>query len=350
MRSATRRLARRAQRRARRRGLGAGAAAGQAHLRELVRRRRAARQARHPRRRLVPDRLRDAHGQRRGVRRGVRQPRAADRAARTAARARPPRSPSTPPAGRWSRSPIAPIPPRDDLPRLFGSRAALAQATWRHLLFGIVLGELERRVNSRARGARARARGVLLLQRARLARARALRAPRRLTGARPDEAVRALITGASGFAGGWLCRACSRRATRSTASRARAPRRTARRRLAVDLRDGEAVAACVRRLAPDVVYHVAALSSVGRSWDRARRGRSRPTSAARSALLEAIRLARPRRAHRVGQLERGLRHGPRRGRSPRTGRVAGRRARTRSPSWRPSSSPRCTPARMGCGS
>jgi hypothetical protein len=38
-------------------------------------------------------------------------------------------------------------PARDELPRLFGSRAALAQATWRHLLFGIVLGELERRVN-----------------------------------------------------------------------------------------------------------------------------------------------------------------------------------------------------------
>jgi hypothetical protein len=38
-------------------------------------------------------------------------------------------------------------PARDELPRLFGSRAALAQATWRHLLFGIVLGELERRIN-----------------------------------------------------------------------------------------------------------------------------------------------------------------------------------------------------------
>ena len=30
---------------------------------------------------------------------------------------------------------------------MFGSRAALAQATWRHLLFGLVLGEIERRVN-----------------------------------------------------------------------------------------------------------------------------------------------------------------------------------------------------------
>jgi hypothetical protein len=36
-------------------------------------------------------------------------------------------------------------PARGDLPRLTGNRRALAQATWRHLLFGVVLGELERR-------------------------------------------------------------------------------------------------------------------------------------------------------------------------------------------------------------
>lgn len=38
-------------------------------------------------------------------------------------------------------------PARDDLPRWAGSRTAFAQATWRHLLFGFVLGELERRLN-----------------------------------------------------------------------------------------------------------------------------------------------------------------------------------------------------------
>jgi len=38
-------------------------------------------------------------------------------------------------------------PARGELPRLTGSRRALAQATWRHLLFGVVLGELERRWN-----------------------------------------------------------------------------------------------------------------------------------------------------------------------------------------------------------
>ena len=38
---------------------------------------------------------------------------------------------------------------RDELPELAGNRRALAQATWRHLLFGILLGELERRLNPR---------------------------------------------------------------------------------------------------------------------------------------------------------------------------------------------------------
>jgi hypothetical protein len=36
---------------------------------------------------------------------------------------------------------------RSDLPAAWGSGRALAQATWRHALFGIVLGELERRLN-----------------------------------------------------------------------------------------------------------------------------------------------------------------------------------------------------------
>jgi hypothetical protein len=39
-------------------------------------------------------------------------------------------------------------PARKELPALAGNRRALAQATWRHLLFGLVLGELERRVNA----------------------------------------------------------------------------------------------------------------------------------------------------------------------------------------------------------
>ena len=39
-------------------------------------------------------------------------------------------------------------PARDSLPTLAGNRRAFAQATVRHLLFGFVLGELERRLNT----------------------------------------------------------------------------------------------------------------------------------------------------------------------------------------------------------
>ena len=39
-------------------------------------------------------------------------------------------------------------PARGELPRLWGNRRAFAQATVRHLLFGLVVGELERRVNA----------------------------------------------------------------------------------------------------------------------------------------------------------------------------------------------------------
>jgi hypothetical protein len=38
-------------------------------------------------------------------------------------------------------------PARDELPRLTGSARAFMQATWRHVIFGAVLGELERRLN-----------------------------------------------------------------------------------------------------------------------------------------------------------------------------------------------------------
>lgn len=38
-------------------------------------------------------------------------------------------------------------PARSDLPQLWGSGRAFAQSAWRHVLFGLVLGELERRLN-----------------------------------------------------------------------------------------------------------------------------------------------------------------------------------------------------------
>jgi hypothetical protein len=39
-------------------------------------------------------------------------------------------------------------PARKELPRLFANPRALAQSSWRHLLFGVVLGEFERRLNA----------------------------------------------------------------------------------------------------------------------------------------------------------------------------------------------------------
>ncbi len=52
-------------------------------------------------------------------------------------------------AATWPSTALIPTvhPVGGDFPRLWGSRPALAQATWRHLLFGVVLGELERRLN-----------------------------------------------------------------------------------------------------------------------------------------------------------------------------------------------------------
>lgn len=43
-------------------------------------------------------------------------------------------------------------PARRELPTLAGSRRAFAQATWRHLLFGLVLGLVEARLNPPAAG------------------------------------------------------------------------------------------------------------------------------------------------------------------------------------------------------
>jgi hypothetical protein len=39
-------------------------------------------------------------------------------------------------------------PARKDLPKISADPRAFAQATWRHLLFGFVMGELERRLNA----------------------------------------------------------------------------------------------------------------------------------------------------------------------------------------------------------
>jgi GDP-4-dehydro-6-deoxy-D-mannose reductase len=80
--------------------------------------------------------------------------------------------------------------------------------------------------------------------------------------------VRALITGASGFAGGWLCRECAAGGDDVVAvSRRGTVPDGCGRGVAIDLRDAAAVGDLVRAVRPDVVYHLAALTSVGRSWE-----------------------------------------------------------------------------------
>jgi len=110
--------------------------------------------------------------------------------------------------------------------------------------------------------------------------------------------VRALITGASGFAGSWLVRACAQAGDEVIAlSRRGTVRRTgeapnAVTGVSVDLRDGEGVRAAVARARPDVVYHLAALSSVGRSWESPAQTLSENTATAVN-LLEALRREAP---------------------------------------------------------
>ena len=54
--------------------------------------------------------------------------------------------------GTWPLTPVvdARHPARGDMPTLWGSRRALMQATWRHALFGAVLGGLEALINDRS--------------------------------------------------------------------------------------------------------------------------------------------------------------------------------------------------------
>jgi GDP-4-dehydro-6-deoxy-D-mannose reductase len=80
--------------------------------------------------------------------------------------------------------------------------------------------------------------------------------------------LRVLITGAAGFAGAWLARECLAAGDEvlglSRDGRLSEPRATG---VAVDLRDAGAVRVAVRDARPEVVYHLAALSSVGASWE-----------------------------------------------------------------------------------
>jgi GDP-4-dehydro-6-deoxy-D-mannose reductase len=95
--------------------------------------------------------------------------------------------------------------------------------------------------------------------------------------------VRAVITGASGFAGRHLRAACEAAGDEVVpASRAQG----------VDLRDAEAARGLIARTRPDVVYHLAARAHVGESWDDPA-GFLRDNLALAVGVLEAVRLEAP---------------------------------------------------------
>jgi len=95
--------------------------------------------------------------------------------------------------------------------------------------------------------------------------------------------VRALITGAGGFAGRHLsahCRACGDEVVEAS------------RTTGVDLLDAEATRAAVARARPDAVYHLAARAHVGESWAEPGRFLSDNLALALN-LLEAVRAKAP---------------------------------------------------------
>ena len=102
-----------------------------------------------------------------------------------------------------------------------------------------------------------------------------------------------LITGASGFAGGYLARACADGGEAVVGiSRSGEIPEGAGDGLSVDLTDESAVRDTVRSVKPDLIYHVAALSSVGRSWEEPARTTQDNVGGAVN-LLEAIRHEAP---------------------------------------------------------
>jgi GDP-4-dehydro-6-deoxy-D-mannose reductase len=96
---------------------------------------------------------------------------------------------------------------------------------------------------------------------------------------------RVLITGASGFAGGHLARACAH-AGDDVVDLSRSSG------LGVDLLDAAAVREAVRKAAPDVVHHLAARAHVGESW-REPEAYLRENAAMAFHLLDAVREEAP---------------------------------------------------------
>ncbi len=105
--------------------------------------------------------------------------------------------------------------------------------------------------------------------------------------------MRVLITGASGFAGGWLARACAADGDEVFGlSRSGALPDGCGTGLAVDLADGRSLRAAISEAQPEVIYHLAALSSVGLSWEDPERTVNENVGAS-VMVLEALRHEAP---------------------------------------------------------
>jgi GDP-4-dehydro-6-deoxy-D-mannose reductase len=103
--------------------------------------------------------------------------------------------------------------------------------------------------------------------------------------------LRVLITGASGFAGGHLAIACDA-AGDEVIALSRGGEVPAGERRSVNLLDPAQTRDAVRDVEPDVVYHLAALSSVGRSWQAPAQTMTENTATAVN-VLEAVRHEAP---------------------------------------------------------
>jgi GDP-4-dehydro-6-deoxy-D-mannose reductase len=101
--------------------------------------------------------------------------------------------------------------------------------------------------------------------------------------------ARVLITGASGFVGAHLAQACAE-AGDEVIGLSRSGRRVigCAESLVVDLREEAAVRRVVAEVRPEVIYHLAVLSSVGRSWEEPART-MRDNVATAVNVLEALR-------------------------------------------------------------
>jgi GDP-4-dehydro-6-deoxy-D-mannose reductase len=108
-------------------------------------------------------------------------------------------------------------------------------------------------------------------------------------------AARALITGASGFTGRWLARACAEAGDAVIGVGRPGGAGSADggfELVELDLRDGDGVRELFRARAPEIVYHLAALSSVGHSWENPARTMEENVASATN-VLEALRFEAP---------------------------------------------------------